>query len=110
MTFPWLTTLIAVPALGAVLTALVPRGLELAAKKLALFMSGVTAILGAIAAALRFTDPADAEATDLAGILASSSPADATARITGLEPEHPLFNAVATLVEERQAEAAKAPA
>lgn len=68
------------------------------------------ALLGAIAAALRFTDPADAEATELASILASSSPADATARITGLEPEHPLFNAVATLVEERQAEAAKAPA
>lgn len=68
------------------------------------------ALLGAIAAALRFTDPADAEATELAGILASSSPADATARITGLEPDHPLFNAVATLVEERQAEAAEAPA
>ena len=68
------------------------------------------ALLGAIAAALRFTDPADAEATELAGILASSSPADATARITGLEPGHPLFDAVATLVEERQAEAAKAPA
>jgi mannitol-1-phosphate 5-dehydrogenase len=68
------------------------------------------ALLGAIAAALRFTDPADAEATELAGILAASSPADATARITGLEPDHPLFNAVATLVEERQAEAAKAPA
>jgi mannitol-1-phosphate 5-dehydrogenase len=68
------------------------------------------ALLGAIAAALRFTDPADAEATELAGILAASSPADATARITGLEPDHPLFNAVATLVEERQAESAKAPA
>jgi mannitol-1-phosphate 5-dehydrogenase len=68
------------------------------------------ALLGAIAAALRFTDPADAEATELAGILAASSPADATARITGMEPDHPLFNAVATLVEERQAEAAKAPA
>jgi mannitol-1-phosphate 5-dehydrogenase len=68
------------------------------------------ALLGAIAAALRFNDPADAEATELEGILASSSPAEATARITGLEPDHPLFNAVATLVEERQAEAASAPA
>jgi mannitol-1-phosphate 5-dehydrogenase len=64
------------------------------------------ALLGAIAAALRFTDPADTEATELADILASSSPADATARITGLEPEHPLFSAVSTLVEERQAEMA----
>ncbi|QNE16140.1 mannitol-1-phosphate 5-dehydrogenase [Pseudarthrobacter sp. NBSH8] len=68
------------------------------------------ALLGAIAAALRFTDPADAEATELAQILASSSPADATARITGLAPEHPLFAAVSVLVEERQAEGAKAPA
>ena len=68
------------------------------------------ALLGAIAAALRFNDPADAEATELAEILASSSPADATARITGLSPEHPLFEAVSTLVEERQAEGAKAPA
>jgi mannitol-1-phosphate 5-dehydrogenase len=68
------------------------------------------ALLGAIAAALRFNDPADAEATELAGILASETPTDATARITGLEPEHPLFNAVATLVEERQAEVARTPA
>jgi NADH-quinone oxidoreductase subunit M len=58
VTFPWLTTLIAVPALGAVLTALVPRGLELAAKKLALFMSCVTAILGAIAAVAFVADGA----------------------------------------------------
>ncbi|MFJ5862108.1 mannitol-1-phosphate 5-dehydrogenase [Pseudarthrobacter sp. NPDC092439] len=68
------------------------------------------ALLGAIAAALRFTDPADSEATDLAAILAAESAAGATARITGLEPEHPLFNAVATLVEERQAELAAASA
>jgi mannitol-1-phosphate 5-dehydrogenase len=68
------------------------------------------ALLGAIAAALRFNDPADAEATELAQILASNSAADATAQITGLAPEHPLFEAVATLVEERQAEDAKAPA
>ncbi len=50
MNFPWLTALIAVPLLGAALTALVPRGLELAAKKLALFMAVVTAILALIAA------------------------------------------------------------
>ena len=50
MTFPWLTTLIAVPALGAVLTALVPRGMERPAKMLGLFMAGVTAILAVIAA------------------------------------------------------------
>lgn len=68
------------------------------------------ALLGAIAAALRFNDPADTEATELAGILTSASPADATARITGLEPAHPLFNAVSTLVEDRQAELAQTPA
>ena len=68
------------------------------------------ALLGAIAAALRFNDPADTEAVELAGILAASSPADATAKITGLEPGHPLFSAVSTLVEERQAEVAQAPA
>ena len=68
------------------------------------------ALLGAIAAALRFNDPADTEATELAGILAAAGPADATARITGLEPAHPLFNAVSTLVEERQAELAQTPA
>ncbi|HEX7202943.1 MAG TPA: mannitol-1-phosphate 5-dehydrogenase, partial [Arthrobacter sp.] len=67
------------------------------------------ALLGAIAAALRFNDPADVEVTELAAILASAGAADATARITGLEPGHPLFNAVSTLVEERQAEVARTP-
>ena len=50
MNFPWLTTLIAVPLLGAALTALVPRGLELAAKRLALFIAGITAIIALVAA------------------------------------------------------------
>ena len=68
------------------------------------------ALLGAIAAALRFNDPADAEATELAQILGSSSPAEATVRITGLAPDHPLFGAMSTLVEERQSEGAEAPA
>ena len=50
MNFPWLTTLIVVPLLGAALTALVPRGLELAAKRLALFIAGITAIIALVAA------------------------------------------------------------
>ncbi|HXU97121.1 MAG TPA: NADH-quinone oxidoreductase subunit M, partial [Jiangellaceae bacterium] len=50
MNFPWLTTLIAVPLLGAALTALVPRGLELAAKRLALFIAVITAIIALVAA------------------------------------------------------------
>jgi len=48
--FPWLTTLITVPLLGAALTALVPRGLELAAKRLALFIAVITAIIALVAA------------------------------------------------------------
>jgi NADH-quinone oxidoreductase subunit M len=58
VTFPWLTSLIAVPLLGAALTALVPRGLELAAKKLALFIAVVTAILAVIAAVAFVADGA----------------------------------------------------
>ncbi|HEX9088576.1 MAG TPA: mannitol-1-phosphate 5-dehydrogenase [Arthrobacter sp.] len=58
------------------------------------------ALLGAIAAALRFNDPADAEAVELGQILASSTPDEATAKITGLAPDHPLFPAVSALVED----------
>lgn len=60
------------------------------------------ALLGAMAAALRFNDPADAEAVELGKILADSSAEEATAKITGLAPEHPLFPAVQRLVQERQ--------
>ncbi|AYY14781.1 NADH-quinone oxidoreductase subunit M [Actinobacteria bacterium YIM 96077] len=42
MTFPWLTTLIAVPALGAVLTALVPAGRGRLAKQSALAFALLT--------------------------------------------------------------------
>jgi mannitol-1-phosphate 5-dehydrogenase len=68
------------------------------------------ALLGAIAAALRFNDPADAEAVELGQILADSDPASATERITGLAQDHPLFAAVCGLVEERKAEDVAAPA
>jgi mannitol-1-phosphate 5-dehydrogenase len=68
------------------------------------------ALLGAIAAALRFNDPADSEAIELGQILASSEPAAATERITGLAQDHPLFAAVCGLVEERKAEDVAAPA
>jgi mannitol-1-phosphate 5-dehydrogenase len=61
------------------------------------------ALLGAIAAALRFNDPADAEAVELAKILAASAPDEATEKITGLAPNHPLFPAVTALVEEAKA-------
>jgi mannitol-1-phosphate 5-dehydrogenase len=68
------------------------------------------ALLGAIAAALQFNDPADIEAMEMAQILATSTPEAATERITGLATDHPLFAAVSTLVEERQAEGVTAPA
>lgn len=68
------------------------------------------ALLGAIAAALRFNDPADTEAVELGQILATSEPAAATERITGLGQDHPLFAAVCGLVEERKAEDVAAPA
>jgi NADH-quinone oxidoreductase subunit M len=42
VTFPWLTTLIAVPALGAVLTALVPSGRGRLAKQVAIAFSLLT--------------------------------------------------------------------
>ena len=63
------------------------------------------ALLGAIAAALRFNDPADAEAVELGQILASSSAEEATAKITGLAPDHPLFPAVVAVVEDAKAAA-----
>ncbi|KRE68428.1 mannitol-1-phosphate 5-dehydrogenase [Arthrobacter sp. Soil736] len=68
------------------------------------------ALLGAIAAALRFNDPADAEAVELGQILSASEPVEATERITGLTADHPLFAAVCGLVEERKAEGVTAPA
>ncbi|NKX52347.1 mannitol-1-phosphate 5-dehydrogenase, partial [Arthrobacter deserti] len=67
---------------------------------------GVTpvALLEAMAAALRFDDAADDEAVELARILAGSTSAEATERITGLAGTHPLFPQVQKLIEVRQAE------
>jgi len=48
VTFPWLTTLIALPALGAVLTALVPAGRGTLAKQVALAFSLITLIVGGL--------------------------------------------------------------
>lgn len=60
-------------------------------------------LLNAIASALRFDDPADAEAVELGQLLASSEAGEATERITGLSQDHPLFPAIRKLVKERQA-------
>lgn len=61
-----------------------------------------SALLKAIASALRFDDPADAEAVELQKLLRSSGAAEATQQITGLSSDHPLFPDVLKLVEERQ--------
>ncbi|MGQ3384133.1 mannitol-1-phosphate 5-dehydrogenase [Glutamicibacter sp. TV12E] len=59
-----------------------------------------SALALAIAAALQFNAPGDEEAVTLHQILASQSPDEATASITGLEPEHPLFAQVSSLIAE----------
>ena len=62
------------------------------------------ALLGAIAAALRFNDPADAEAVEL-----GEDPAPRPRRTRprrrspAWQPDHPLFAAVSSLVEEAKA-------
>jgi NADH-quinone oxidoreductase subunit M len=64
VSFPWLTTLIALPALGAVLTALVPNGMERVAKKLALGAGLVTAALGIVAGIAFVADGAAVQFTE----------------------------------------------
>ncbi|ALO65517.1 mannitol-1-phosphate 5-dehydrogenase [Arthrobacter alpinus] len=70
--------------------------------------NGVTpvALLAAIGAALHFDDAADAEAVELAEIIATNTAEDATARITGLAAEHPLFSAVSALIAAKKSEPA----
>ena len=58
----------------------------------------VAALSQAIAAALQFNAPDDAEAVTLHEILDSQTPDEATASITGLESEHPLFAQVSSLI------------
>ena len=48
MTFPWLTVLVAIPAVGALLTALVPKGRSVLAKQVALGISTLVLVLGLI--------------------------------------------------------------
>ena len=57
----------------------------------------------AIAAALAFHDPEDAQSVDMQRLLAERDAAAFTAEVTGLEPEHPLFDRIRALVETRQA-------
>ena len=64
---------------------------------------GGLAVAGAIAAALAFHDPEDAQSVDMQRLLAERDAATFTAEVTGLDPEHALFDRIRALVETRQA-------
>ncbi len=60
-------------------------------------------LLAAIGAGLQFDTREDPEAVELQRLLGELSPEDAAAKITGLEPEHPLYPAVLEVFAARQA-------
>ncbi|MCR2810387.1 MULTISPECIES: mannitol-1-phosphate 5-dehydrogenase [unclassified Microbacterium] len=64
----------------------------------------VDGLLDAMAAALSFEDPEDAQSVDLQRMLREQDAASVTGSVTGLEPEHPLFPRVEAIVAARQAE------
>ncbi|MEH0108480.1 mannitol-1-phosphate 5-dehydrogenase [Tersicoccus sp. MR15.9] len=61
------------------------------------------ALEAAMAAALRFDVPEDAEAAQLQQLLSSATTEDVVAQVTGLTPEDVLYERVASLVRDRQA-------
>lgn len=61
------------------------------------------ALEAAMAAALRFDVPEDAEAVELQRLLASTRTEDVVEQVTGLTPEDALYERVAALVRDRQA-------
>lgn len=60
------------------------------------------ALIAAVAAALEFDEPADDQSAELQGLLLTEPAHELTERLTGLDPEHPLFPAVRAAVEVRQ--------
>ena len=66
----------------------------------------VDALVAAMAAALAFDDPEDAQSVDLQRMLRDQDAASVTSSVTGLEPGHPLFPRVEAVVAARQAELA----
>ncbi|GGH37338.1 mannitol-1-phosphate 5-dehydrogenase [Microbacterium album] len=62
----------------------------------------VDALLAAIGAALAFDDPEDEQSAELRRLLAELDAATFTARVTGLEPSHPLFPRLTHTVESAQ--------
>ncbi|MDP3949564.1 mannitol-1-phosphate 5-dehydrogenase [Microbacterium sp.] len=63
-----------------------------------------SALVAAVAAAIAFDDPSDEQAVELQRMLHSEDADVLTATITGLEPEHPLFDAVHEVFAARQEE------
>ncbi|KAA9135397.1 mannitol-1-phosphate 5-dehydrogenase [Microbacterium caowuchunii] len=66
----------------------------------------VDALVATIRAALAFSAPEDPEAVELQRLLRETDAPALTAEITGLEPEHPLFERVREAISARQAELA----
>jgi mannitol-1-phosphate 5-dehydrogenase len=64
----------------------------------------VDALVAAVGAALRFDDAEDAQSVDMQRMLREQDAATFTAEVTGLDPQHPLFDRVVAVVAARQAE------
>lgn len=64
----------------------------------------VDALVAAMGAALAFDEPADPQSVELQQRLGSEDAASLTASVTGLEPGHPLFARIETVVAARQSE------
>jgi len=62
----------------------------------------VDGLVAAMAAALEFDDPEDPQSVDLQRLLREQDAATFTASVTGLEPDHPLFERVRAVVHARQ--------
>jgi len=66
---------------------------------------GCTALLKAVEMAFRFQNvPGDDQSKELATIMKEKSPKEVVQQVCGLEPEHPLFDRVAEIVEKVQAD------
>jgi len=63
---------------------------------------GHAALLDAIGAGLRFDPADDPEAVELQQLLGSLDAAEVTAKVTGLDPDHPLYSDVLAVVAARQ--------
>ncbi|MGN8553541.1 UNVERIFIED_CONTAM: mannitol-1-phosphate 5-dehydrogenase [Microbacterium sp. SLM126] len=65
---------------------------------------GVDALVEAMRAALAFDDAEDPQSVDLQRMLREQDAAAFTSAVTGLAPQHPLFDRIVAAVEDQQAE------